>query len=122
MHHHFGSYPAVVLTCLISVFACGDEPLPVRALTFNIRYDNPADGENAWRHRRDAVARLVDERKVDIAGLQEVLASQLDDLRERLPEYESVGVGRDDGKRKGEFSPLLVRKEAFEVVASGTFW
>lgn len=98
------------------------EPIPLRALTFNIRYDNAADGENGWKHRRDGVARLIGERKVDVAGLQEVLASQLDDLRERLPGYDFVGVGRDDGKRKGEFSPLLVRKEAFEIIASGTFW
>jgi endonuclease/exonuclease/phosphatase family metal-dependent hydrolase len=98
------------------------EPPPFHALTFNIRYDNPADGENGWTRRRDGVAKLIAERKADVAGLQEVLASQLDDLRERLPGYEFVGVGRDDGKRKGEFSPLLVRKEAFEVVSSGTFW
>lgn len=104
-----------------------DEPAPtkvapLRALTFNIRYDNPADGENGWKHRRDAVAKFIDEQKVDVAGLQEVVANQLDDLRERLPEYEFLGVGRDDGKRQGEFSPLLVRKEALEVVASSTFW
>jgi endonuclease/exonuclease/phosphatase family metal-dependent hydrolase len=99
-----------------------DGPASLRALTFNIRYDNPADGENGWKHRRDGIAKLIAERKVDVAGLQEVLANQLDDLRERLPGYDFLGVGRDDGKRKGEFSPLLVRKEAFEVVSSGTFW
>ena len=99
-----------------------DQPKPIRALTFNIRYDNPADGENGWKHRRDGVAKLIQEQKVDVAGLQEVVVNQLDDLRERLPEYEFLGVGRDDGQRKGEFSPLLVRKEAFDVVSSGTFW
>jgi endonuclease/exonuclease/phosphatase family metal-dependent hydrolase len=103
------------------------EPIPgevshIRALTFNIRYDNPGDGQNGWKHRRDGVAKLIEDQKVDVAGLQEVVANQLDDLRERLPDYEFLGVGREDGKRKGEFSPLLVRKEAFEVIASGTFW
>jgi endonuclease/exonuclease/phosphatase family metal-dependent hydrolase len=100
----------------------GPASASLRALTFNIRYDNPADGENGWKHRRDGVAKLIAERKVDVAGLQEVLATQLDDLRERLPDYDFLGVGRDDGKRSGEFSPLLVRKEAFEVLSSGTFW
>lgn len=78
-----------------------DRPKPIRALTFNIRYDNPGDGENGWKHRRDGVARLIQDQKIDIAGLQEVVVNQLDDLRERLTEYEFLGVGRDDGKRKG---------------------
>lgn len=91
-------------------------------MTFNIRYDNPADGPNNWKHRRDGVAKLIEERKIAVAGLQEVQANQLDDLQERLPEYEFLGAGRDDGKRKGEFSPLLVRKSEFKVEKSGSFW
>lgn len=115
-------YLALILVGSTISSAVGDDPVPFRAMTFNIRYDNPADGQNGWNHRRDTVAALIAERKVDFAGLQEVLASQLDDLRERLPEYEFVGVGRDDGQRKGEFSPLLVRKDSFTVASSGTFW
>ena len=99
-----------------------EEPLPATVMTFNIRYDNPADGLDNWKHRRDAVARLIEEGKADVVGLQEVLASQLDDLKERLPEYEFLGAGRDDGKRKGEFSPLLVCEGSYKIGESGTFW
>ena len=42
---------------------------PVRVLSFNIRFDNPADGPNRWRHRRAWVAEIVGE--ADVAGLQE---------------------------------------------------
>lgn len=117
----------VFFWCLTPWAMQAQEPIPgevspIRALTFNIRYDNPGDGPNGWRHRRDGVAKLIEDQKVDVAGLQEVVANQLDDLHERLPDYEFLGVGREDGKRKGEFSPMLVRKEAFEVIASGTFW
>src|SRR5688500_5179790 len=95
---------------------------PLRVMAFNIRYDNPGDGPNNWKHRRDAVAKLIKERELDVAGLQEVMAHQLDDLKERLPDYEFLGVGRDDGKRQGEFSPLLVKKDSFKIEDSGTFW
>ena len=32
---------------------------PVRVMSFNIRYDNPNDGDDAWPHRRDGVADMI---------------------------------------------------------------
>ena len=97
------------------------DDMAIRAMTFNIRYDNPNDGENAWPHRKDIVAKVIGQ-SADIAGLQEVTYQQLQDLRQRLPEFECFGVGRDDGKKKGEFSPILYRRDRFEVVSGETFW
>ena len=48
--------------------------------------------------------------------------NQLTDLLERLPDFVYVGVGREDGKKKGEYSPILYRKDRFSVVKSGNFW
>ncbi len=93
----------------------------LRVMTFNIRYNNPADGENAWPHRKDSVAALID-RHADVAGLQEATFEQIQDLRERLPEFEIYGVGREDGKEKGEFSPVFFRRSRLELVSGGTFW
>ena len=59
---------------------------------------------------------------VGIAGLQEALDWQIDEIREALPAYNMVGVGRDDGKRKGEFAPVFYRAERFRVGEQGTFW
>jgi endonuclease/exonuclease/phosphatase family metal-dependent hydrolase len=91
-------------------------------MTFNIRFDNPDDGSNAWPHRRDWVAEIIRTQRIDIAGLQEVLKSQLDDLRARLPDYEFYGVGRDDGRDAGEFGPVCFRRDRFDVMAQGEFW
>ncbi len=98
------------------------ETSPLRVISFNIRYDNPDDGEHAWPHRRPRVTSLLQFYAPDLIGLQEVLAHQLDQLAEDLPGYSHVGVGRDDGKAAGEFSPIFYRTERFEQIDSGTFW
>lgn len=96
--------------------------VPIRVVTFNIRYDNPGDGDNAWPHRRDAVASLLRFHEVDIAGLQEVLQHQLRDLESRLPDHDGFGVGRDDGATAGEFAPVFFRRDRFRLLRSGTRW
>jgi endonuclease/exonuclease/phosphatase family metal-dependent hydrolase len=95
---------------------------PIRVMTFNIRYDTPNDKENAWPHRREAVAELVRFFEPDILGVQEALLHQYDELRNALPEYIAYGVGRDDGAQTGEAAPVYVRTDRFEVIERGTFW
>jgi endonuclease/exonuclease/phosphatase family metal-dependent hydrolase len=96
---------------------------PVRVMSYNIRYNNPDDGINAWPNRKDHVAEMIGSRyQVDLAGLQEALKGQIDDLATRLPEYAWIGVGREDGKEQGEFTPIFYRKDRFELLESGTFW
>lgn len=90
--------------------------------TFNIRYDNPADQSNNWQFRKDTVTRFIQAQDMDIVGMQEVLHNQLEDLLQRLPGYKSIGVGRDDGKTKGEYAPILYKEDRFEVLDSNTFW
>ena len=95
---------------------------PIRVMSFNIRFDNPKDGENAWPHRRDWVGELILEHQVDVLGLQEALRSQIDDLQERLPTYNWYGVGRDDGRHAGEYAPIFYNADRFELVHGGHFW
>lgn len=97
-------------------------PVPVRVMSFNIRYDNPGDWLNNWMFRKDRVAGVIRFNDVDILGTQEVLHNQLEDLQERLPEYGVIGVGREDGKEKGEYSALWYKKERFTLLDSGNFW
>ena len=95
---------------------------PVRVMTFNIRYDNPADSLDKWAYRKDRAAKAIRFYDADIVGTQEVLHNQLEDLRQRLPGYEVIGVGREDGKEKGEYSALWYRKDRFTAKESGWFW
>ncbi|WP_165840856.1 endonuclease/exonuclease/phosphatase family protein [Larkinella punicea] len=95
---------------------------PLNVLSFNIRYNTPQDGLNAWPNRKEIAANVFTAYQVDFAGLQEALAGQIADLQDQLPAYGWVGVGRDDGKTQGEFSPIFYNKQKFEVLKQGTFW
>ncbi len=92
------------------------------ALTYNIRYDSPDDGDDAWSKRRDFLAGQLRFHAPDVFGIQEGLLHQLQYLDGQLPEFARVGVGRDDGDQAGEFSALYYRKSRFGLMASGTFW
>ncbi|MGE3108652.1 MAG: nuclear transport factor 2 family protein [Phycisphaerales bacterium] len=98
------------------------EPGVLGVMTFNIRYDNAGDGENAWPRRREMVARFLGEQRPDVVGLQEALDSQLRAILADRPEFGSVGVGRDDGATKGEYAAILYNTARLEVLDSGTFW
>lgn len=96
--------------------------MKLRLMTYNIRYNTPQDGKNAWPFRKERVLELIKESQPAILGLQEVLFDQLEFLRVQLPNYSYLGVGRDDGKSKGEFTPIFYQAERFELQSSNTFW
>lgn len=106
---------------LIATQASADDAL-LRVMTFNLRYATAADGENSWPNRKDVLLEAIRKFDPDLLGTQETLAVQADFLVENLPGSALVGVGRDDGKRQGEFSALLFKKARFDLIDSGTFW
>lgn len=110
-----------VLLPLSSLWAEGKDA-KLNVMSYNIRYDNPGDGDNQWKYRKDFAADLVKFHNADIFGAQEVLHNQLMDLSQRLPGYAYIGVGREDGKTKGEYAPIFYKKDRFSLVKSGNFW
>ncbi len=110
------------LLALPGATGLAEEAPALRVMTFNIRYGTAEDGENAWPKRREAVVETIRRFDPDVLGLQEALAFQLDELQQTLPGYKIVGVGRDDGKRQGEYAPLLLRDKRLAVESSGTVW
>ncbi len=93
-----------------------------RVMSFNIRLDLASDGPNAWPYRRDMVADVIRHEGPALLGMQEVLPNQKADLEAALPDYTFVGVARDDGAAKGEYSLLAIRRDRFDLLESGTFW
>ena len=39
-----------------------------------------------------------------------------------MPNYDFIGVGRDDGAQNGEFAAIFYRTDKFELLAHGDFW
>jgi hypothetical protein len=95
---------------------------PLRVMSFNIRYNNPGDGPNAWPLRKAWVAQLIRFHDADAVGVQEALPGMLADLDTLLPEFARIGVGRTDGVTKGEFSAILYRRDRLEMLENATFW
>jgi len=96
----------------------------IDALSFNIRFDTSKDGENAWPKRKEMVGQWVKSESPDVIGLQEALRHQIDDIKKIATAYSEYGVGRDDGKSRGEHCTILYLKKRFSLDKSdcGTFW
>jgi endonuclease/exonuclease/phosphatase family metal-dependent hydrolase len=90
--------------------------------TYNLRYDNPADTGNLWINRAPVIAALLRFHDFDILGTQEGYKNQLDDIIAALPQYTYYGLGRDDGKEKGEHSAIFYKKDDFILLTKGDFW
>lgn len=98
------------------------EPLTLKVMTYNVRYATAPDGDNSWPNRREALIRLVKRHDPDVLGVQEALSVQIDELQAALPGHSILGVGREDGVRKGEYSAIFYRKEKFGLREGGTKW
>jgi endonuclease/exonuclease/phosphatase family metal-dependent hydrolase len=110
---------------LLLLFTCLAGALQAQQLTvatFNLRYNNPRDTGNLWKDRAPIVSALIRFHNFDVVGTQEGYQTQLDDLIAALPEYQRYGLGRDDGKDKGEHSAILFKKDKFKLLNKGDFW
>jgi len=112
----------IILQFLIPGCSRDSEMESLTVMTFNIRYDNPRDGENAWPNRIPLVCNFLKNEKPDLIGMQEVLYQQYQVLDSALMDYGSVAVGRTDGLKAGEMNPVFYRKERFELIRTKTFW
>jgi len=94
----------------------------VRVTCFNIRYMNEKDGANGWTARRDIFFEALTKGDPDLLGLQEVVHAQAEEIRAKMKDHDFVGVGRDDGKQKGEYVPILFKRDRFQKLGEGHFW
>jgi endonuclease/exonuclease/phosphatase family metal-dependent hydrolase len=120
---------SVVFLLLIALSFSGGYPqsattpsTPTTFMSYNIRFNNPNDGENAWPKRSDNLIAMLRNCNPQVLCMQEVLAGQLKDILTALPQYSAFGAGRDDGKEAGEFVPVLFDKNRFSLLKSENFW
>ena len=80
------------------------QPTTFTVASYNLRNANGSDSlhGNGWGQRYPVIAKMVQYHDFDIFGTQECFLHQLKDMKEALPGYDYIGVGRDDGKDRGE--------------------
>lgn len=110
------------LFLIVFVFSCKTGKESYKIMTYNIRYDNSNDGENKWSKRKAFLTNQIAYNNPDIFGIQEGLQHQVKYLDSVFIDYNYIGIGRDDGKTKGEYSAIFYNKEIFNVLKEGTFW
>lgn len=113
-----------VFICLITTIGINDQVYGQfeKIMTYNIKYDNPRDSLNKWDNRKLEIAQLIKYYEPDVFGVQEGLLHQLNYLDDNLPDYSRIGVGRDDGSEKGEFSAIYYNNEELSLINESTFW
>lgn len=92
--------------------------------SYNVRYQNEHDARqgDGWTVRSKVLCDQIDFEDPDIFGTQEVLYGQLKDMRQMLDHYDFIGVGRDDGKKAGEYAAIFYKKSRLKLVDDGHFW
>ncbi len=103
-------------------FALAAQPNDLKIMSFNLRVPFVLDGWNYWTFRRDFIVSTVENFQPDILGTQECPRSSADYLREKLTAYDFVGVGRNDGKLRGEMCGMFFRRDRFTKMNEGHFW
>ena len=124
----------IIILFAAAAFALSASAQELNVASFNIRngkslkpgQELPKKGDyakwNGWDHRKQILCDMINLEAFDIFGSQEVRKGQLDDMLAMLPDYDYIGVGRDKGDDRGEFSPVFYRKDKFEKLDGGTFW
>ncbi len=93
----------------------------MRVMTFNLRFENDQDGENAWNYRRDLVVKLIETYNPAILGTQEGRVAPLLYLDEHLTDYEIHTPSRvfDD---TCQYPTLFFHKDIFRIKEGREFW
>lgn len=113
-----------LLLALVTMSGCRKGFADTDIISLNIRYDNSADGVNAWPFRKELLLSFLKDEAPALIGLQEVLWHQFEYIDSSLAGYGSLSAGRNDGLRSGEMSPIFYREDIFVGGSggSGTFW
>lgn len=126
----------VMVGCLMSTLSAASpskrsvlyrqQPGTIKLISYNIRFDSDysrrLDGANAWDYRKEATLNMIEQEAPSAFGLQEAMAHQVQYIQKAFPQYKHVGVGRDDGRKAGEFMAIFYLKKQFKLLNSGTFW
>lgn len=90
-------------------------------ISCNIRFDNPADGQNSWPHRREFLTQTLLKHGPSLIATQEGRIHQLNQLKSSLKKFDLVDQHRSwIGERM--YPSIFLERNKFEFIASGDMW
>ena len=110
----------IVSILIMNILSCTRDTTTV--ISYNIRYDNKWDEKNSWTTRKKSIIRIFEKYSPSFIGTQEGLVHQIHYIDSVLTEYDYIGVGREDGIKKGEFCAIYYESDTYKVIESSTFW
>lgn len=99
-----------------------DESKELKVMSYNIRMGSANDGTNSWALRYTATYQMLQDQMPDVFGVQEALDYQVNYIEQMMEDYESVGVGRENGKKEGEHMSIFWNKKTVKLLKWGTYW
>ena len=112
----------IMLPQAVSAQKNTDQAEGLKVMSYNIRLGSANDGTNAWPMRYPATLEMIEDQAPDVFGVQEALSYQIYLIEENFRNYQSVGVGRENGKKEGEFMSIFWNKKTVKMIKGGTFW
>ena len=113
---------AAMTLCCASLFAGNDKSGEITVISYNIRMGAAKDGTNSWEYRYPASAMMITDQAPDGFGGQEAYDYQVKYLNDYCKGYKSVGVGRENGKTKGEHMSIFYNTKNISLLKWGTYW
>ena len=112
-----------ILLLMIAAVSC-QKAGTLSVMTFNVRLGVALeqDSLNNWENRREAAVAMIADIAPAAIGVQEAYDFQLEYIVERCPQYQCVGVGREDGIHGGEHMSVLYDTTRLELKDWGTYW
>lgn len=110
----------ILIAAILVQFAMSAQDLKV--MSYNIRQSGAKDGTNSWMYRFAATGEMIKDQMPDVFGVQEATFEQVYFIEQNFKEYKYVGGGREDGKKKGEYTAIFWNKKMVSLLADGMFW
>ena len=113
---------AILAIVMIVPQSASAQEKELKVMSYNIRVGSANDGTNSWQFRCPSTVEMIRDQKPDVFGVQEALEEQLMLITDNVKDYKQVGVGRDNGKKKGEFMSIFWNTKTVSMIKWGTFW
>jgi endonuclease/exonuclease/phosphatase family metal-dependent hydrolase len=100
----------------------------LRVMTFNLLSASKKRKTFPWEERREGIVKVFETLQPDVVGTQEANLEQLNDLRDRLPDYEFTGEGNLGPLRshsdRSWYSAIFYRRETVRrlPMPGASFW